>query len=129
MHEYSIVGSLIERVESEALHAGASAVQRLWVSIGDLSGVDCELLAIAYETFRERTICERAELRITRVPARWSCPRCGRSIRPAATLRCVECQVPAGLSEGDEIVLERIEMEVSPAGASDAIRSQDAEVS
>jgi hydrogenase nickel incorporation protein HypA/HybF len=113
MHEYSIVGSLIERVESEAARSGATAVKRLWVSIGDLSGVDRELLATAYDTFRERTICEGAELRVTPVAARWSCPRCAQNIEPGAMLRCSACNVPATLSEGDEIVLERIEMEVN----------------
>lgn len=113
MHEYSIVGSLIERVESEAARSGATAVKRLWVSIGDLSGVDRALLATAYDTFRERTICESAELCVTPVAARWSCPSCARGIERGATLRCPDCGVPATLTEGDEIVLERIEMEVN----------------
>lgn len=112
MHEYSIVGSLIECVESEALHSGATAVKRLWLSIGDLSGVDRELLATAYNTFRERTICEGAELRVTPVAARWGCPRCARRIEPRSVLRCPRCNVPATLEQGDEIVLDRIEMEV-----------------
>ena len=62
MHEYSIVQALLERVEAEAAARGAVAVERVVVQIGELSGVEIELLATAYDTFRERTICERAPL-------------------------------------------------------------------
>lgn len=112
MHEYSIVGSLLDRVEREAAQRGATQVTALSVRIGELSGVETELLATAYDTFRERTICDGATLRITRVPARWACPRCDQTIVPGNVLRCSDCEEPARLVEGDEILLDRIEMEV-----------------
>ncbi len=112
MHEYSIVGSLIDRIEREAAARGATMVTAVSVSIGELSGVEAGLLATAYDTFRERTICEAAALRIKKVPARWACPRCERTIAPGDVLRCGECDKPARLVEGDEILLDRIEMEV-----------------
>lgn len=113
MHEYSIVGALIERVRAEAAERGASSVSRVWVSIGELAGVDPELLVTAYETFREHTICEKAELSVNHVSARWQCPRCARGIADDAPLYCPDCSTPARLMSGDEILLERIEMEVS----------------
>jgi hydrogenase nickel incorporation protein HypA/HybF len=112
MHEYSIVEALISRVAEEAAARGASGVSRLYVKIGALSGVEPELLAAAYETFRERTVCAGAELKIERVEERWACPQCGRTVVRAGALRCPECGRPGRLVEGDEIVLERIEMEV-----------------
>ena len=42
----------------------------------------------------------------------WACPRCQVPIERGAPLRCTGCAVPARLIEGDELVLERIEMEV-----------------
>ena len=60
MHEYSIVQSLLDRVESEAAAHGATAVHRLWLKIGEMSGVETSLLRSAYETFTERSICARA---------------------------------------------------------------------
>jgi len=113
MHEYSIVQALLERVESEAALRGARSVARLTVSIGELSGVEADLLAKAYETFRERTICERAELEIRPVGARWECPSCRTPFERGALLRCATCDSPARLAAGDEIVLDRIEMEVA----------------
>ena len=111
MHEYSIVASLIDRVEHEAGVDGATRVNRLYVAIGELSGVERELLQTAFETFRERSICGNAELSIRWVAARWTCPDCVQELDPEAVLRCRLCGRPAKLRCGDEIVLERIEME------------------
>jgi len=113
VHEYSIVQALMAEVEAtaEAHHAGR--VDRIHVSIGELSGVEPELLKLAFETFRERSICDSAELAIRVVPARWACRSCGRSLAPGAPLRCGACGHPGKLSQGDEIVLDRLEMEAS----------------
>jgi hydrogenase nickel incorporation protein HypA/HybF len=112
MHEYSIVAALVSQVEVQAARHGASAVRRLHVSIGELSGVEVDLLAKAYDVFRERTLLGDASLEIRTCPARWSCPKCERPIERGQVLRCDACDVPARLSAGDEIILERIEMEV-----------------
>ncbi len=113
MHEYSIVQALIERVEELARDRKATAVRGVLVSIGELAGVEPDLLATAYDTFRERTVCEGAPLTILPVAARWDCPRCRQGIPRGAILACARCGAPARLAEGDEIVLERIEMEVA----------------
>lgn len=112
MHEYSIVQALLSRVEAEARSRNASVVHRLSVRIGELSGVEPELLASAYEFFRERTLCDGAEMVIERVPARWICPACGEVLTRGAVLTCPVCGAPGRLEQGDEIVLECIEMEV-----------------
>ena len=112
MHEYSIVQALLERVQVEARARRATAVHRLSVRIGELSGVEVDLLTTAYETFRERTICAGAELDVHLVAARWQCPGCARVIGRGDVLTCPTCAMPARLAEGDEIMLDRIEMEV-----------------
>lgn len=113
MHEYSIVEALMRRVEGEARSRAAISVGRIRVALGELSGVDPALLATAYELFRERTLCQGAELEIHTVPASWVCPSCGRAFARGEILRCLACQSPARLASGDEIVLEQIEMEVA----------------
>jgi hydrogenase nickel incorporation protein HypA/HybF len=112
MHEYSIVQALLERVEAEARARHAATVHRLSVRIGELSGVDVGLLTTAYTTFRERTICHSAALDVQSIPARWECPDCSAEMVSGSLLRCHRCGVPARLASGDEIVLDRIEMEV-----------------
>jgi hydrogenase nickel incorporation protein HypA/HybF len=112
VHEYSIVQALMERVEAEARAQRAVSVHRLSVRIGELSGVDVGLLTTAFTTFRERTICAAAELVVQRVLARWQCPACGTDVPACAVLSCRRCGEPARLTAGDEIVLDRIELEV-----------------
>jgi len=113
MHEYSIVQALLDRVQAEVDARGAVAVHRLRVKIGEFSGVEIELLRSAYDLFRQRSICESAELDIVPVAGQWACPSCQRTVRRGEILRCFDCHVPARLIEGSEIVLDRLEMEVA----------------
>ena len=55
MHEYSIIQSLVDSVAA-AMGSRDGAVQRVDVAIGELAGVDCTLLATAFEVFREGTL-------------------------------------------------------------------------
>ena len=112
MHEYSIVQSLVESVAA-AVGSRIASVQRVDVRIGELAGVDCTLLATAFEVFRDGTLCERAMLTIDRIPARWECSLCRGDVPLGGFLRCQLCNAPARLAAGDEIVLQRIELEVA----------------
>jgi hydrogenase nickel insertion protein HypA len=113
MHEASLVQALIDRVELEARARGALAVARVRVALGEAAGVERELFELAYATFRERTVCAGAELEVVEVAARWACPGCGGEPAAGAALRCPACGGPLRLVAGDELVLERIELEVA----------------
>jgi hydrogenase nickel incorporation protein HypA/HybF len=112
MHEYSLVLALLEQVEAQvASHPGAT-VRRVQLRIGDQAGVVPELLQTAFEVAREHTVAAGAELAVERVPARWSCPRCGRDVPEGERLDCAGCGGPARLVAGDELILSRLELEV-----------------
>jgi hydrogenase nickel incorporation protein HypA/HybF len=112
VHEYSIVQALLDRV-AEAAHGYAEPrITEVRVRIGELSGVETSLLRKAYDAFREGTLCRDAALMIETAPARWACPRCGGDVVSSGVLRCARCDRPARLVEGDEILLERVAMEV-----------------
>ena len=113
MHEYSIVQDLLSKVEEQCLTRHAHSVHRLRIRIGELSGVEPDLLELAWETFREASICRGAPLEIRRVDAVWTCPKCNRRIERGTRLQCPDCAVPARLTEGEEIILDQIEMEVA----------------
>lgn len=113
MHEYSIVQALMSQVEMQAAKVDAIRVARIQLKIGELSGVEVDLLRTAFETFREHSICEHAELDIEITPARWDCPGCRRLFEAGARLQCPECARPASLTSGDEIILQRLEMEAA----------------
>lgn len=113
MHEASLVQALLDRVGELARTHHASAVHRVAVRLGTLSGVEPELLALAYDALRAGTVCAGAPLDIGRVEARWECPGCGRAFTAGEALSCACCGRPARLAQGDELMLDRIEMEVA----------------
>lgn len=112
MHEYALMQALMERVGEEAAARRALAVHRIVVRIGDLSGVEADLLESAFEIVRAGTACEGAALEVERVPATWVCSACGRPIAGGGRLQCGACGSPARLAAGGEILLGRIELEV-----------------
>jgi hydrogenase nickel incorporation protein HypA/HybF len=111
MHEYSLVRALVDRVEQEARARRATAIGRIAVRIGAMSGVEPELFASAFTLCREGMLAD-ARLDIRRSEAVWACPRCEAAIPAGAVLRCAACDAPATMVTGDEILLEQIEMEV-----------------
>ena len=112
MHEYSVVQALMAQVEAQARSRQAVAVHRIAISIGEMSGVEPELLEAAFEMVRPQTICEAASLEIRRVPARWICGACGAEVPTGGALRCTVCDGVVRLASGDEMMLEQIELEV-----------------
>jgi hydrogenase nickel incorporation protein HypA/HybF len=112
MHEYSLAQSLLDRVEREARARGAASVTRIELRLGELSGVEVELLRSAWSLVCPGTPCAGAILDVVGVAARWRCPRCDAEPAAGAVLRCPTCGVPARLVEGDELVLQRLELDV-----------------
>ena len=91
MHEYPLVQALIDDVERH-LRDRSGSVRRVRVRLGALSGVEPELFATAYDTFRPHTVRSGATLELTPVPARWSCPQCRRRSWPASACSAAEAR-------------------------------------
>ena len=113
MHEYSIASSLLRMAEEQARAHGATRVLRLELRVGELAGVELPLLESAWSLVREGTLCDGVGLAVRPVALRWECSRCAEAVEPGLPLRCPRCEVPARLAAGDELVLDRIEMEVA----------------
>ena len=113
MHEYSIVSALLDRIEAEARSRGASSVASVRVAIGGQAGLDPDLLRSAFEIARAGTPCATAELELREIPAVWRCRVCAGELPVEGPRRCPACDAPGRLVAGDEIVLERLELEVA----------------
>jgi hydrogenase nickel incorporation protein HypA/HybF len=129
MHEYSIALGLLDRVEREASARAAATVLRIELRLGELSGVEEELLRSAWELVCAGTVCAGATLDVVRVAARWRCPRCATEPPPGGILRCPRCGVPAQLVAGDDLVLQRLELDVAQGadadgGAADGVETK-----
>jgi hydrogenase nickel incorporation protein HypA/HybF len=112
VHEYSLVLSLIERVKQEAEDHRARAVHRVRIQVGELAGVEPELLTYAFGIAREGSVCEKAELDVVFVAAEWVCAACARPIARGKALQCEVCGQPGTLRAGGEIMFESMELEV-----------------
>lgn len=112
MHEYSVACALLDQIEAAARAHDATAVKVVHLALGAQCGVEAGLLTGAFELARAGTVAAEAELSIRPVPVRWVCPRCGGERPPGAPLVCPDDGTPARLEAGDELILERLEMEV-----------------
>ncbi|RXK00360.1 hydrogenase maturation nickel metallochaperone HypA [Arcobacter sp. CECT 8986] len=113
MHEYSIVQSLLEQCEQYVEENDASKVTKLIVKIGVLSGVEPDLLQTAFDTFKEKTVCDGAEFIINRQKVVIDCLDCNQT----STLEKNEFLCPSCNSnnlkvvDGEDMFLMSLELE------------------
>ncbi len=114
MHELSICGALIARVEEIARERQA-VVREVRVGVGPLSGVEPRLMEDAYPLACAGTGAEGSRLVIEPMPIRVRCRSCGAETeaRPNRLL-CGACgDWHTDLAGGDELVLVSLELEIS----------------
>ncbi|MRI83658.1 MAG: hydrogenase maturation nickel metallochaperone HypA [Nitratiruptor sp.] len=129
MHEYSIVQSLLTLIEDHAKRHGAGKVQKVVVKVGILSGVEPHLLEMAFETFKEGTIAQEAQLHLIVQPIEVHCHTCGATTTfPKASL-FFECSQCGGsdleLIAGEELHL--MELELADSSRNGNHRGEDRE--
>jgi hydrogenase nickel incorporation protein HypA/HybF len=116
MHELSVCEGLISQVTRIAEENGATAVERIVVHIGPLSGVEAPLLAQAYTVARAGTIAADAELVTQSMPLKVVCQSCGaESEAQVNRLVCGACgDYRTRLVSGDELILASVELIKGP---------------
>ena len=113
MHEYSIVQALLEQVEPFVAEHKAKKVTKVIVKIGVMSGVEPHLLEIAFDTFKEKTICDGAEFVMNIQPLTVRCREChARSELEARHYCCPVCgSIDVEVVDGEDMFLMSLEME------------------
>jgi hydrogenase nickel incorporation protein HypA/HybF len=113
MHELSVCQGLMRQVEQIAAAHGASAVERIVLQIGGLSGVEPPLLERAFEIARAGTVAAAAELEIQTGPVVVECRECGgKSAVPPNRLLCTYCgEWKVKVVEGEELLLLTVELD------------------
>ena len=114
MHEMSIVAGVIDAVVPSAEQAGAERVLAISLRIGDMTEVVDEALEFAFEALTEGTMCEGAELRVTKVHPRSVCFECGDEFDHDRFHRaCPACgSYETRLVAGKELEIESIEVDL-----------------
>ncbi len=113
MHEYSIVQSLLDSCEENAAKNNAKKVTKVVVKIGVMSGVEPELLKTAFDTFKEKTICQDAEFIINIQPVVVKCNNClVESTLQKLEYRCPKCKsTQLDILDGEEMYLMQLELQ------------------
>lgn len=112
MHEYSIVQSLLESCEEHARANDSTNVTKVIVKIGVLSGVEPDLLQTAFDTFKEKTVCENAQFIINHQKVVIACLSCDEeSILEKNEFECPKCQSnQVKVIDGEDMYLMSLEM-------------------
>jgi len=113
MHEYSIVQSLLDSCDENAAKNQATKVTKVVIKIGVMSGVEVELLRTAFDTFKEKTICEKAEFIINVQPVVIKCNECQEeSIIEGNEYHCPKCKsANLNVIDGEDMYLMQLELE------------------
>lgn len=119
MHELSVCLALVQQVEKIAAEQNASAIDRILIKIGPLSGIEPELLRSAYPLAAADTIAGDAELIISDAEIVVHCSECGaESTVPANRLLCSVCgDFRTRLISGDDMVLQSLELRTDQTSA------------
>ncbi len=111
MHEYSIVQALLNQCEDIAKEHNAKKIEKIICKIGIMSGIEIHLFEIAFNTFKEGTICSEAELIINRQDLKLKCEGCDREFETKEIISiCDVCGDVLNTIDGEDIYLMSLEM-------------------
>ncbi len=114
MHEMPYTQSIFEIVIDYAKQHNSSKVKKVYLKIGDMTGVIEDSVRFYWESLTVGSVAEGAELIVEHVPIRVRCYNCGTEyVAPDQfSLFCPECNFFGGeMLSGKEMLVESIELE------------------
>lgn len=112
MHELSIVESLLSVALEHAEKADATRILKVYVVVGDLSGVVEDSVNLYFRFLSEKTIAAGATIDFIRRPARLRCRGCNKIFTPENhEFRCPDCKdQTVDIIGGRELYVDRLEV-------------------
>jgi hydrogenase nickel incorporation protein HypA/HybF len=113
MHEQSIVESLLALAIENAEKAKASKILRIYVVVGELSGVVEESVNFYFSFLSKDTIAAQASLFFMHIPAQLRCRNCNTVFVPEnLDFHCPNCrEQQIEIIGGRELYIDSIEVE------------------
>ena len=113
MHEYSVVQALLNQCEEIAEQNEATKISKVICKIGVMSGIEIHLLQVAFDTFKEGTICDGAEFVVNEQKLKVRCRACKVEYEiDEINYKCVECGfLGMDTIDGEDMYLMSLEME------------------
>ena len=114
MHEFSIIQALFSQIEDIANTHNAKSISKVYIIVGEVSGAEPHLLKVAFDTFKENTILQEAELFIEYQKPVIRCMECDKEFElEKYAMRCPECKsFKVRLVKGDELILKTLELDI-----------------
>jgi len=112
MHEMTLAVSLVELVEEQARANGLGRVDKVWLTLGALAGVQEDALAFGFEVACRGTCADGAKLCVEHVAARVRCLQCATTTDLSTrTEACPSCGAARWerMSGGGELRLTALE--------------------
>jgi hydrogenase nickel incorporation protein HypA/HybF len=114
MHEFGLMQSVLENVETSAREAGADRVTEIRLVIGEMREVIPEAMEFAFEALSPHTLSEHAQLTMITVKPRSLCAQCGKEFEHDRFHRgCPACDsLATELLAGKELYIDTIEVDL-----------------
>jgi hydrogenase nickel incorporation protein HypA/HybF len=113
MHEQNICESLLALAIKHAEQANASRILRIYLVVGEYSGVVDESVEFYFRLLSKGTIAEDADIIFTHVPAQLRCRNCDTVFTlEQLNLHCPNCnEQQVEIASGKEMYIESLEVE------------------
>jgi hydrogenase nickel incorporation protein HypA/HybF len=113
MHELSIVESLLSVALEHGEKAHATRILKIYVVLGDLSGVVDDSVNFYFSFLSEKTIAAGASVIFEHKPARLRCRTCDTIFSPEKhDFHCPHCkELQVDVIGGRELYIDRLEVE------------------
>lgn len=111
MHETSIAASILESVQAILIEHPRRRLESVKVAVGELSSVEPDLLAFAWEAIVSESPFADVRLEIEWCPARIYCSTCGQHkhrVEGSWFRICSDCGNPVQTTGGDELDIVQI---------------------
>lgn len=113
MHEYSLARALLHQVEEIVHREDAARARGVCVTIGEFSGVDPDLLQLAFEDVSQASLAANTTLLIEKVALEARCDTCSNEfLVERFRFVCPKCGGGSvQVVRGEELMLERVVLE------------------
>lgn len=112
MHEMSLCEGIVQLLEAESSQQQFRQVNKVFLEIGALAGVEIDALRFCYEVVCQDTIAKGSALEITRIPGQAWCMQCAKSVQvDSRYCACPDCgSYQLQVTGGDEMKIKQLEV-------------------
>lgn len=113
MHELSLMEGVLGIVHDAQIQHGFRRATRIVLEIGELAGVEREVLDFCWEVAAKGTSAEGAVLELVLVPAMAWCGNCAREVAVASRMDlCPHCgNVPERITQGLDLAVKTLDVD------------------